>query len=113
MYDHEFRYHMSKHPQRSWAEILQQAWNLRLKDRIMHENFNGDKVKVKSKEICKKFNRGKCNLGASCRYDHRCLECGKFGHGQHICRNKSKKDSHVPNDKLEPNMPENNLPAVR
>ena len=35
-----------------------------------------------------RFNKGKCTAGLSCKYDHRCLECGKFGHGEHICRNK-------------------------
>ena len=29
---------MSKHLQRSWAVILQQAWNLRLKDKIEFDN---------------------------------------------------------------------------
>ena len=32
-YNINFRLHMSRHPQRSWSVILQQAWNLRLKDR--------------------------------------------------------------------------------
>ena len=80
---------MSKFPQRSWSVILQQAWNLRLKDRIRHDNFNDrGKPAFKSKEICKRFNRGKCHSGSACRYEHRCLGCGKFGHGQHICRNR-------------------------
>ena len=88
-YDREFRIHMSRHPQRSWAVILQQAWNLRLKDRLKFENF-GDRGKAhhKSKEICKRYNRGKCHSGSACRYEHRCLNCGKFGHGEHICRKK-------------------------
>ena len=34
LYDKEFRMHMSKNPSRSWGMILQQAWSLRLKDRI-------------------------------------------------------------------------------
>ena len=34
MYDKDFRLHMSHHPQRSWNIILQQAWSLRLKDKI-------------------------------------------------------------------------------
>ena len=49
--------------------------------------FGGPHVK-KKKVPCKRFNRGKCHEGASCKYDHRCTvpECGKFGHGAHICR---------------------------
>ena len=90
MYDKEFRFHMSKHPQRSWSIILQQAWNLRLKDKIRFDNHSGEKVKGKSKEICKWFNCGKCNLGSAYRYEHRCLECNRFGHGIHICCKKNK-----------------------
>ena len=92
LYDKEFRFHMSCHPQRSWSIILQEAWNLRLKDKIRHDNFMG-KTRGKSKEICKRFNRGKCHSGVSCNYDHRCLECGKFGHGAHICCNKTKSNN--------------------
>ena len=33
-YDKEFRLHIAKHPQRSWAIILQQAWSMRLRDRL-------------------------------------------------------------------------------
>ena len=43
------------------------------------------------KEICRRFNQGKCTVGSSCKYDHRCLECGKFEHGEHICRKKLNK----------------------
>ena len=39
-YDKEFRLHMARNPQRSWAMILQQAWLLRLRDRISHNGQN-------------------------------------------------------------------------
>ena len=32
MYDKDFRLHLERHPSRSWAIILQQAWAVRLKD---------------------------------------------------------------------------------
>ena len=83
-YDREFHIHMSRHPQHSWAVILQQAWNLHLKDKIKYETF-GEKGRSKSKEVCKRFNKGKCHSGSACRYEHQCLNCGKFGHGEHIC----------------------------
>ena len=51
-YDKEFRIHMSKHPQCSWAVILQQAWNLRLKDKLKFDNFSDCGKHHKSKEIC-------------------------------------------------------------
>ena len=93
-YDREFRMHMSNYPQRCWSVILQQAWSLYLKDRVVpHVQHQGNELKnnnngAKSKEVCKRFNKGKCNRGWRCHFEHRCLECGKFGHGQHICHNK-------------------------
>ena len=33
-YDKEFRMHMSNHPERNWVIILQQAWSMKLCDRI-------------------------------------------------------------------------------
>ena len=95
-YGKEFRTHISRHPYRSWSVILQQAWTMLLKDRLsksdnffqrgVHEN-NRDNDSGR-KEICKRFNWGKCHFGLSCKYDHRCAvkKCGKFGHGAHICR---------------------------
>ena len=41
--------------------------------------------------------KGLCTAGHGCKYDHRCLECGKFGHGAHICRNKAGTDGKVNN----------------
>ena len=38
-YDKEFRMHLSKHPNRSWSVILQQAWSMKLKDRLLHRDF--------------------------------------------------------------------------
>ena len=35
-YDQEYRIDLSKHPGRSWAVILKQAWSLKLRDRIAH-----------------------------------------------------------------------------
>ena len=93
-YDKEFRMYLSNFPNRSWSLILQQAWSICLKDRIrfndngqkFHAN-NGNNGQGKSKkEICKRFNRGKCTNGSSCRYNHRCLACGKWVHRAHICR---------------------------
>ena len=46
-YDKDFRMHLAENPGRSWAIILQQAWYLRLKDRIgardfhKHNNYEG------------------------------------------------------------------------
>ena len=95
-YDKEFRHHIARHPYHSWGIILQQAWTMLLKDRVKYDHTsqrNGNhkgynRGNGNSKEICKRFNKGHCMLGLSCRYDHRCaiLKCGKFSHGVHICR---------------------------
>ena len=86
-YDREFRRHIARHPYRSWAIILQQAWTMLLKDRIKFDNYTKGKQNGK-KEICKCFNKVCCTYGLSCHYEHRCSvpKCGKFGHGAHICR---------------------------
>ena len=39
-YDKEFRLHMAKHPERNWAIILQQAWSMKLKDRLGRGDHN-------------------------------------------------------------------------
>ena len=89
-YDIDFRIHISNHPERSLAMILQQAWSFRLKDRIT--NFRGqDNVvegpyRTNNWKVCFRFNKGKCPFGNKCKFDHRCEICNKFGHGAFSCR---------------------------
>ena len=98
-YDKEFRMHLSKHPEHSWAVILQQAWSMKLCDRLNrdhqgpgswnnssgnHGSHNDNQQKVH--DACKSFNKGKCNFGVNCRYEHKCSYCGKFGHTVLTCR---------------------------
>ena len=111
-YDKEFRLHLSKHPERCWSVILQQAWSMKLRDRLPrnnaeitynhpkgnHFNLGGNAGgssgsqsqhgnKFKSTEPCKLFNRGvHCKFGASCKFEYKCLYCGKFGHAVINCR---------------------------
>ena len=89
-YDQEFRIHMGNFPNHNWAIILQQAWTMHLKDRIKYDHSKGNSNYgfKKKKEECRHFNKGLCTVGLGCKYDHRCLECGKFGHGTYICRKK-------------------------
>ena len=90
-YDKEFRLHMAQFPQRSWAMILQQAWSLRLRDRLSSSNNWGNAGhstggRQKSNEVCRCFNRGKCNFGSACKYEHKCAYCFKYGHNILNCR---------------------------
>ena len=90
-YDKYFRIHMSRYPNRSWGIILQQAWSVRLKDKINHsgnKHFNGSRSGSSGKprkDICYRFNRGKCSYGQNCKFEHRCLICNKYGHGGWNC----------------------------
>ena len=95
-YDQDFRIHMSRHPKRSWGIILQQAWSVRLKDRLMNSgqgsrnsngsnNHSGQQGKNK-RDTCYRFNHGKCSYGQNCKFEHKCLICNNFGHGAWNCR---------------------------
>ena len=100
-YDRDFHIHMAKNPQRSWAIILQQSWSMRLKEKISYSEYHprvasgslqGDRTtpqRGKGGEPCRRFNRGKCNFGNNCKYDHRCSYCYKFGHTVLTCRKAS------------------------
>ena len=97
-YDKEFHMHLSRHPNQSWAVILQQAWSMRLKDKInrfespsvsQNPNQFGSGGRGRSHEPCRRYNRGKCNFGAACKYEHCCTYCNKIGHGFFSCRRAS------------------------
>ena len=89
-YDRLFRLHMEQNPRRSWGVILQQAWSLCLKDKLIGSKGTPEIIKnenrVKKGKPCYKFNKGKCTYGLSCKFEHKCMACSKFGHGVHNCR---------------------------
>ena len=108
-YDQDFRIHMSKHPGHSWAIVLQQSWMMRLQDQVRFNDFHrpfggrgnnkgnghsgsnrsnrtGNSPTKSSNEPCRKYNKGKCNFGSSCQYDHKCSYCLQFGHTVLNCR---------------------------
>ena len=95
IYDKDFRLHMSRHQNRPWSLILQQSWSLRLKDKLRGETTssggnnkygnNSANDESPHNRYCKRFNRGRCSYGTSCRYEHRCYYCGKFRYGVINC----------------------------
>ena len=70
---------------------------LRERIQVLGNNANGNggsggpSLAGKSKKLCWKYNRGNCTYGFSCKFDHRCGICNKFGHGAHNCRKGGKK----------------------
>ena len=89
-YDKVFRIHISEFPDWTWAVILSQAYNTNLKDKHRQDNYLQRGAGPSKGEVCRRFQRGKCNFGLNCKYNHRCNVCTKFGHGAHICRKKLK-----------------------
>ena len=85
-YDRDFRIHMARNPSRSWAIILQQAWSIRLKDKHGAASSYDRTDGRKKRDLCYRFNRGRCSCGNKCKFEHRCGMCNKFGHGTFNCR---------------------------
>ena len=87
-YNKDFRIHMSCNPECSWSIILQQAWSLRLKDKINHNDAHSPTGTTHERvgEPCQRYNQGWCLFGASCKYKHKCSYCFKFGHSILTCR---------------------------
>ena len=91
-YDVIFRRHMSRFPARNWGIILQQAWAMKMRNRTNLPRNSRDNRSNKGthgagkRDVCWKFNTGRCTFGISCKFEHKCALCMKFGHGAHDCR---------------------------
>ena len=92
-YDHEFRIHMSKFPTRNWGIILHQAWALKMR-RHNYSSGNGQRNSPECRQnghgnwrdnICWQYNLDGCTFGISCKFDHKCSLCGRWGHGAVNC----------------------------
>lgn len=101
-YDKRHRKMMQTFPKRKW-HVPYDAGKQEL--RVTHArntSANNSKFKKSSagnkskKDPCRNFNKGKCNYGAACRFDHRCSHCGKYGHPATNCRAKERDPVEVP-----------------
>ena len=99
-YDKDFRMHLAIFPARSWGIILQQAWTLRLKEKLRFDegkNVSTGAGNHSKDRSCGRFNRGKCTYGNSCKFEHKCRYCNRWGHGTYNCRKlKADKGGNVP-----------------
>ena len=53
--------------------------------RSRDENSSDQQV-IDVNRVCRRYNKGRCTFGQTCRFDHRCLFCLKFGHTILNCR---------------------------
>ena len=107
-YDFTFRQLMAAYPHRSWARTYGQYWNLCMRDPIGSRhggagNNNSKNSKRNRDNYCWTFNKNKCNNGANCPHEHRCLYCDGWGHGMYNCfklqrRNSGGTNSHNGNN---------------
>ena len=115
-YDKDFRMHMERHPQRSCSLILQQAWLFRLRDRhgtrgestTSHSNNHANNNKYGKKEPCWRYNQGHCTYGNKCKFEHKCVVCGKFGHGAFNCGKANYKSDKRTSNEHQDNHPKKN-----
>ena len=92
-YDYTFRQLMESKPQRSWAKIYNQMWNISMKDHLQRggnnvSNFGTPGPGGTSKRFrdwhdkcCWRYNKGKCKRW-DCKWDHCCtvIMCGSYSH---------------------------------
>ena len=96
-YDITFRRLMERHPTRNWGIIYQQGWSIMLKEMLQIPNmgtgsFNKRRQSSKRDQVCWKYNRGHCNHGSNCRFEHKCSGCEKNDHGFNSCSMKKTKN---------------------
>ena len=108
-YDFTFRQLMAERPSRSWGKTYTQLWNLAMCDHLpknnsfsMHKengqghfNASGTSAGQSSSggtqstswrdRCCWRYNKGSKCRKWSCRYDHRCSNCGSWSHNKQNC----------------------------
>lgn len=101
-YDKIHRTHMQHNPGRTWSKKHRDAWSDHVKIYKNSALSTGQDATNpgRKRKPCRFFNKnGKCNKGANCEYDHKCVHCRLFGHGKHNCRKlqAAKREEPAPN----------------
>lgn len=94
-YDIAIREIMTDNPGRLWSRICHHTWHLELGEPTNKVGFQpsssgNNPVSRGQRKICWKFNKGRCNYGSNCEYDHRCSVCGGRNHGRSTCYKRGK-----------------------
>ena len=110
-YDYCFRQLMGEYPDRSWAKIYQQMWNLTLCEGGQKTNTHHDKRRESHRDkettVCWKFNKSHCNYGKKCRFEHKCSYCGSYSHPYQSCPKRSRNKSQERSKKKDKKNDEN------
>lgn len=94
-YDINFRNLIEENPDKSWAEVEIELWEINvmihqrsaLVDCKEEKRVNNAKLyryTAQEAEECRNYNSGFCTR-FSCRYIHACMRCGKLGHPEINC----------------------------
>ena len=106
-YNSTFRQLMAYKPNRSWAKLYNQGWNLAMRDPIGNRQSssgsnesdtrgsnqrNGKNSKRSWRDdCCWNYNKNRCHK-TNCEFDHRCTYCGRWNHGNYNCRKRLGKE---------------------
>lgn len=85
-YERRHRYLMQSSKNRDWSVPYDKA---KSELKILHSMKVTKKLTAQTgtkarREPCRNYNRGRCDYGKACKFDHKCSICGKFGHGASV-----------------------------
>ena len=93
-YDGEFRSKKEADPTRPWGMVDNQLWLTVFCKPIASQGKNDDSEGKVKDNICKYFQYKSGCTHSGCKFTHKCVACGKAGHGKARCwgRNNDKKN---------------------
>jgi hypothetical protein len=109
-YDEQFRVIMDSSPDTRWDDVNNRLWMLHITPSTSapstpylgnaqgRNRFQGEGSgqrpsgtnKAKGGKICWPFNKEGCFKGESCTFEHKCENCGEYGHRKSNCKKNKK-----------------------